>query len=491
MPSKTKKNDHKTATKFKPCTTLRNNLSDRNIFINGLNIRPVTTLAESSIHEKLKDYFHINGYNTINEFESYLWPAILRGRHVLAVSPSDIDSELNFATRKRKNKLVTFISPVLTLVIKLIEREKQLLKEELEQESTTTSSVPEKYVYKRINGPRFLIICSSCKNAQKIFELMTSILINDKNLLKIILLQGGAKDESYDVKLTNGCDVLICATPYCLLRMLGNGKTNLERLEFFIIDEANIVLEKYPKQMRALMDTYANLLKFDRRQKVAQFILFSSTWSTKLRDFVSSYFMDETISFESKLEASYFGNVNHIVHEIKNKGNDKLDKLIGLIETNTDKNVIIFINDNSFASLLYKFLKKRGYLAQIIDDQTNHFTVNAITNEWLELAEVNKQLILICSQTMLTFLTIRNATCIIHFEFPQNKTVLADRLWVMSDNFHMNKNGSNLLLNKKDETDEVCKREWVELESYFFLTQYDEEFSEGFFKFLKRIGVDE
>ena len=462
--------------------SLKTNSSNRNIFINGHNIRPVRSLDESSIHEKLKDYFHINGYNTINEFESFLWPAILRGRHVLAISSSDIHSELNFTIKKRKSKLVTFFSPVLTLLIKLIERENEL-------KMLNNSETEKNYVFKRQNGPRLLIVCSSCKNAQKIYEFISKVMVNDKNLLRIILLQGGANDRTYDIKLSNGCDVLICATPYCLLRMLGNGNTNLERLELFTIDEANIVLEKYPIQMKALMGSYANLLKVEARQKIAQFILFSSTWSNKLKEFVSMYFMDETILFESKLEASYFGNVNHIVHEVK-IANDKLSKLIDLIKMNANNSIIIFINDNACANLLNRYLKKKGYLASVIDDQTSQASINSITNEWLESA-ASKQLILICSQAILNFLDVRNASCVIHFDFPQTKKVFSERLWVMSDNFKLHKNKPNLLTDKSASGDFNNNKEWTELQSHIFFTEFDEEFSEGLLKFLKRTGVDE
>lgn len=457
--------------------------SYRNIFINSPNIRPIKSLAESPIHGKLKDYFHINGYNSINEFEGYLWQSILRGRHVLAVSASDIDSELNYTIRKRKQKVITFFSPVLTLMLQIVERENELTKEKLPAQS----EIRKNYEFKRKNGPRLLIVCSSCKNAQRIYEFISSVIINDKNLLKVILLQGGANDKTYDVKLSNGCDVLICATPYCLLRMLGNGNTNLERLEFFTIDEANIVLEKYPKQMKTLMDIYANLLKIEVRQKIAQFILFSSTWSDKLKEFVSLYFMDETILFESKLEASYFGNVNHIVHEVKSISS-KVEKLIELIEMNKKYSILIFINENVSAQKLFSYLRKKGYYTQLIDDQTNENDASLISNEWSESSS-SKQLILICSQSTLTFLNIRNASCVIHFDFPQSKRIFSERLWVMSHNFKMIKNGSNTLMEGSGDVS-VDASKWMELQSHIFFAKEDVEFSEGLLKYLQRIGID-
>ena len=472
--------------------SLKNKSNDvnlyRDIFVNSpsISLKPIKNLADSPIHAKLKDFFHINGYNTINEFEGYLWKSILIGLDVLVVSSSEIDTELNHTVRKRKNKVITFFSPVLTLLLKLVERENEAYRERLVNQPETGKM----YEYKRKNGPRLLIVCSSCKNAQKIYEFIKSVMMNDTSLLKVILLQGGANDTTYDVKLSNGCDILICATPFCLLRMLGNGKTNFERLEFFVIDEANIVLDKYAKQAKALMDSYTNFLKIQVKKNVAQFILFSSTWSSKLKNFISCFFTDETILFESKLEASYFGNVNHIVHEVDSIS-EKASKLIELIETNQKSSVLITINDSISANKLYKYLRKKGYYAQIVDDQSNDETLTSISNEWSESAS-SKQLILICSQLTLTFLNIRNATCVIHFDFPQNKKLFSERLWTMHDNFKLRKNSSNKLMNGSgDSNNDPPQQQWLDLQSHIFFTKNDVEFSEGLLKFLRRIGVDE
>jgi ATP-dependent RNA helicase TDRD12 len=460
---------------------------NRNIFINSPNIdlKPFKNLTDSPIHAKLKDYFHINGYHTINEFEGYLWKSILYGLDVLAVSSSEIDTELNNTVRKRKNKVVTFFSPVLTLMLKLIERENEAHKESLINQPESGKV----YEYKRKNGPRLLIICSSCKNAQKIYEFIKSVLMNDTNLLKVILLQGGANDTTFDVKLSNGCDILICATPYCLLRMLGNGKTNFERLEFFVIDEANIVLDKYGKQVQTLMDSYANFLKIQIKKKVAQFILFSSTWSNKLKDFVSCFFTDETILFESKLEATYFGNVNHIVHEVDSI-KEKVDKLIKLIETNEKNSILITMNESVSVHKLQKYLKKKGFHAQVVEDQTDEENLSSISNQWLEFSST-KQLILICSQLALTFLKIRNATCVIHFDFPQTKKHFSESLWTMHHNFKMLKNNSNKLTKGSGDSNDDPPQQWLDLQSHILFTKDDVEFSEGLLKFLKRTGVDE
>lgn len=189
------------------------------------------------------------------------------------------------------------------------------------------------------NGPILLIICASCKNAQRIYEIINDIIglshkarkLSSKKPLKALLLQGGGHEDQYDMPLINGCDILVCATPFCLLRMIGYNYTNLERLQYMVIDEAHLVLEKFPKQMRVLMSRYYDLLCVNESQSIAQFVLFSSLWSTKLKRFIDAYLLDKAVIISNKLEASHYGQTEHMVMECSSN-DKKLQKCLGKIK---------------------------------------------------------------------------------------------------------------------------------------------------------------
>jgi superfamily II DNA/RNA helicase len=97
--------------------------------------------------------------------------------------------------------------------------------------------------------------------------------------------------------------------------MIGMGQTNLHRLKYLVLDEADILLQKYPKQIRVLMQHYNVFLENSTNPIIAQMVLFSETWSERIGKFIDLYFMEEVILFTSKLEAAFFGNVNHVIHE--------------------------------------------------------------------------------------------------------------------------------------------------------------------------------
>ncbi len=104
------------------------------------------------------------------------------------------------------------------------------------------------------NGPILLIVCSSCKQAQLILDYLMQILDivsclasrdalrRRSSELKCLMIQGGGMDVQYDVPLSNGCDILIAATPYAILRKLGDTKTNLERLKYLVFEETHILV---------------------------------------------------------------------------------------------------------------------------------------------------------------------------------------------------------------------------------------------------------
>jgi superfamily II DNA/RNA helicase len=221
--------------------------------------------------------------------------------------------------------------------------------------------------------------------------------------------------------------------------MIGHNRTNLERLEYMVIDEAHLVLEKFPHQMRVLMARYHDLLVVNERQAIAQFVLISSMWSTKLKSFIDAYLLDRVIISNNKLEASYFGQTQHTIEECTGV-DDKLRKCVHLLRNiqEKQKNTVIFTNKSDQAIFLYDYLtNKLNYTnINVIIEHTNVSNINEIQNAW----SLNTKLqILICEDSMSKLIEIDNAQCIIHYDFPSSKICFGNRLWFMRRYFTINK----------------------------------------------------
>jgi superfamily II DNA/RNA helicase len=395
-------------------------------------------LADSSIHKSIIDYYHFNGITSLNELDSYVWPIIIQGRHCCLLHNEESDATFSY------------LCPVLNQLLKAFEKD---FENSLDKSLNPTA-------YDRVvNGPKLIIVCSSCKNAQAINQVLDQLidmahrtmirrlpeslryLANKKKKFECILLQGDGDDNEYAIPLLKGCDILIAATPYCLLRQLGLKNTNLERLQYFVLDEAQIVLDRFAKPVSQLMSIYNNLLEtFDGRRFISQIIVSSSRWSNRLRKFCQTKMFNPVIAGTNKIEASFFGRTYHSLYPFLKEDN-RLDWCIKLIEemSKNAKNCVIFTNSHTTAKRIHEHLIEINFSnVDCAHELTHHNILESIESKWLEsIRAPNKNRILVCSDKVIESLQIDNAQAVIHFDFPHKKNLLSDRLWFMRRYFQM------------------------------------------------------
>ena len=516
-----------------------------NVLIDAVKIAPILNTNDIRLHQSVRDYLNVNGLKKVNEFEQYLWPTIFRGRHVFGLS-TELDYLINDVPEK--NVYLSFIVPLVSL----------LLHDSEDQDLIVQPPSEDGYIKHAINrannGPLLLILCTSCRAAQRIHDIIRSILdmasrVYEKNRsqyprvkeLKLLLLQAGGNDYQYDVSLTNGVDILICSTPFILLRMLGHKRTNLQRLRYMVLDEANVLIEKFSRQMKTLMSHYGNLLAINDRQTVVQFVLIANYWSNKLRHFMSSFLMERALITTNRLEASYFGQTHHTTYECSSP-DDKLgylNEILGTLcrsspEGGQPKNTVIFTNSQSHAVEIGRLLLKWGYAnVSCVHKETPMMDIRAVEKKWLDFDRflsrqydyditdrpgTNRNLILVCDQDSIRYLNIPNAKCVIHFDFPKSKTSFGDRLWFMRKYFTVEKKTWSKQANTQSDVKYTSKINLAELNaesskekinldligdmelveepndrllSFIFFSQRDKEFAVGFVDYLRRIGVEE
>jgi len=102
---------------------------------------------------------------------------------------------------------------------------------------------------------------------------------------------------------------------FVLLRLISSEKTNLERVEYFVFDEANYLIERFYDQMSVLINCYRIVLANLYPEKmIAQFIIFTSMWSTQLKHFLDNYLPKVSMCYTSdnKIESAFYGQCKHI-----------------------------------------------------------------------------------------------------------------------------------------------------------------------------------
>jgi superfamily II DNA/RNA helicase len=424
----------------------------------SIKISPILGITETSIlNEYLKEYLYIKNIK-LSSFDSFCWPAILKGLSTLAIPNTYVVnsdwSKRNFISKEYldtnasldKDTCLSYLCPLISKLMEQLESVQMKKLKKLEKYGFIDETVS-----RATNGPILIIVCGSCRNAQRIYELVDDIIdkahraqvkdpkTNLKYLKKLrsILVQGGGYEDDYDIPLVNGCDILIAATPFVLLRLLGLKKTNLERVEHFVFDEANHLIERFYKQMSVLMKCYRDVLNLYSEKMIAQFIVFASTWSNQLKRFLEKYLPKSPMCFisDNKLESAYYGQCRHVVQEL-NENDEKL-KLTTCTKalhkcSKLNKNTIIFAASdecvNKIKDLLVKELSYRPEFVNVITDQTSQLKINEIEKKWdtHHLSDLSlfaqkgymTNLVLICTDNSARFMHINNAQSIIHYDFP-------------------------------------------------------------------------
>lgn len=132
------------------------------VLIDGFNnLEPIINIDDKKIHPCVRDYLrNCIGLRQISEFVSYCWPVIFRGRHLFGMS-----NENSFF----EDIPLSYVCPLLSLLI-----------EQSEKYTDHSKKFESGYIKNSIshvqNGPILLILCTSCKSALRIYEIIKEIL---------------------------------------------------------------------------------------------------------------------------------------------------------------------------------------------------------------------------------------------------------------------------------------------------------------------------
>ena len=133
-----------------------------NVLIDGFdNIEPILNIDNKRIHPSIRDYLRNRiGLRQISEFNSYCWPVIFRGRHLFGMSNEDSSSvDLAFS----------YLCPLLSLLLEQTENN-------MDFSNIFENGYVKNSMNHSLNGPKLLILCTSCKSALRIYEIIKEIL---------------------------------------------------------------------------------------------------------------------------------------------------------------------------------------------------------------------------------------------------------------------------------------------------------------------------
>jgi len=221
---------------------------------------------------------------------------------------------------------------------------------------------------------------------------------------KIVSVIGGESigDQLYDIQ--QGCDVVV-ATSGRLIDILNKKQINLSKLEFFVLDEADKMLDLgFSEELDIILEALP-----DKRQN----LLFSATYPPKMQEIASRITQDAIeITIEEKRQT--VDNIQQRAIEVNRENRGPL--LRHLLTENDWELVLVFMANRRATDNIAAKFRKHGFKAESfhgsLDQEDRNDTLNAFKSRKIR--------ILFATDIAARGLDIDNISCVVNFDLPRS-----------------------------------------------------------------------
>ncbi|MDP2894211.1 MAG: DEAD/DEAH box helicase [Sulfurimonas sp.] len=229
---------------------------------------------------------------------------------------------------------------------------------------------------------------------------------------KVVSIIGGESIGEQIYAIQQGCDILV-ATSGRLLDVLSKKQTNLSHLEFFVLDEADKMLNLgFAEELNAILEAIPQ-----KRQN----LLFSATYPQKILD-IASKITQNPIQVTLEQEVPTVESVIQRATLVNRENRGPL--LRHLLDTEKLEQVLVFMaNKRATDNIAAKF-KKYGYKAE-------SFHGDLLQDErtlTLDDFKAKKIRILFATDIAARGLDISDVSCVINFDLPRSPTDYIHRI---------------------------------------------------------------
>ncbi len=241
------------------------------------------------------------------------------------------------------------------------------------------------------------------------FELFSSFLEQKPRIVSVI---GGEKIGDQLLAIQKGCDVLV-ATSGRFLDVVSKKQMNLSHLEFFVLDEADKMLDLgFSEELDLILEEIP-----PQRQN----LLFSATYPQKMLD-IASRITNDPVQVTFADEEPTVGSITQRVIEVNHENRSPL--LRHLLDTEKWEQVLVFMaNKRATDNIAAKF-RKYGYSAESFHGDLHQEDRTYTLNEFKK----KKIRILFTTDLVSRGLDIQDITCVINFDLPRSPADYVHRI---------------------------------------------------------------
>ena len=285
--------------------------------VQGTDIpKPVTTFDEAGFPSYVMNEVKAQGFAKPTAIQSQGWPMALSGRDVVGVAETG------------SGKTLTYCLPAIV---------------HINAQSLLSPG----------DGPIVLILAPTRELAVQIQQEISKF--GKSSRIRNTCVYGGVPKGPQIRDLARGVEVCI-ATPGRLIDMLEGGKTNLRRVTYLVLDEADRMLDMgFEPQIRKIIGQ----IRPDR-----QTCMWSATWPKEVRQLAADYQNDWIQVNIGSLDLSANHRITQIVEVVSEfEKRDRMAKHLETIMSDRENKVLIFTGTKRVADEITKFLRQDGWPA--------------------------------------------------------------------------------------------------------------------------------
>jgi probable ATP-dependent RNA helicase DDX4 len=336
------------------------------------NIKPIESFQEAKLTELLLENVRKSKYEVPTPVQKYAMPIISARRDLMACAQTG------------SGKTAAFVLPIMT----------NILNDGLESSALIA-----------VQQPQALILSPTRELALQIFHECRKFSYG--SIIKSAILYGGV-DTGYQIRrLREGCNILV-ATPGRLLDFLQRGVVSLEKVKYFVLDEADRMLDMgFELAVREILTKGQVMTKGDRCT-----LMFSATFPADIQKLAQDYLHDYLF-----LTVGFLGGANSdVTQEIYKVGKfNKRDKVFEILNDIGNEKIMIFIEHKKQADVLGFYLLQKGYPSTTIHGDRLQSQREAALSEF----KSGKSKIIVATSVAARGLDIEKVNYVLNYDLPQ------------------------------------------------------------------------
>jgi ATP-dependent RNA helicase DDX5/DBP2 len=348
------------------------------IAVEGRDVpKPVTTFDEAAFPTYVMNEVKAQGFTKPTPIQCQGWPMALSGRDVVGIAETG------------SGKTLTYCLPAIVHI----------------------NAQP---LLSPGDGPIVLILAPTRELAVQIQQEFGKF--GKSSRIRNTCVYGGVPKGGQIRDLARGVEVCI-ATPGRLIDMLESRKTNLRRVTYLVLDEADRMLDMgFEPQIRKIIDQ----IRPDR-----QTCMWSATWPKEVKQLASDYLDDFIqVNIGSKdLSANH--RITQIVEVVSDfEKRERMARHLEKIMDDRNNKILIFTGTKRVADDITRFLRQDGWPALSIHGDKQQNERDWVLNEF----KTGKSPIMVATDVASRGIDVRNITHVLNYDYPNNSEDYVHRI---------------------------------------------------------------